>query len=167
MTTTTSAVPGVIDYLVARATAALPDATVFDGPQAAKSVLAIEEILWVGHDPMNPSGVAAEAVQSWPVEGDAGRTKDEDGTVTCTARHWSGDTTIKVHRDATAAIVAAVELLLRGLPQLGGPGDMSMGGLLLWSSVNADMQWYQRQLPNGAQVTCVFRIVYKARLVIG
>lgn len=167
MTTTTSAVPGVIDYLVARAPSALPGTTVFDGPQPATAWQAIEQILWIGADAMNAADVGAEASQSWPVLGDFGRTKDEDGAIWCTARHWSGDTTIKVHRDAVASVIAAVELLLRGLPPEGGPGDISLGGLVLWAGLNGDMQWYPRQLSNGAQVACVFRIVYKARLVTG
>lgn len=165
--TTTSVVPAVIDYLVAQARAALPGVTVFDGPQPAESWKAIPQILWIGADAMNAAGLGAEASQDWPVLGDFGRTRDESGTITCTCRHWGGDTAIKPHRDGAASIIAAVELLLRGLPGEGGPGDITMGGLVMWAGVDGPMQWYPRQKPNGAEVACMFRVVYRARLVTG
>lgn len=165
--TTTSVVPGVIDYLVTAAAAALPAVTVFDGPQPVTAWQAIEQILWIGADPVNLADMGAEATQDWPVLGDFGRTKDEDGSVTCACRHWSGDTAVKPHRDGAAAILAGVELLLRGEPAQGGPGDITMGGLVMWAGLNGPVQWYPRQVAGGAQVICVFRIVYKARLVTG
>lgn len=167
MTSTTTAVPAVTDYLVTAATAALTPSgvKVFDGPQPGKAVQAIEQVLWIGIDPANLADVAAEASQDWPVS-DFGRTKDEDGSIVCAAQHWSGSTVIKTHRDGADAIVAGLELLLRGAPQGGGPGDGSMGGLVLWSGVNGPFQWYPRQAPDGAAVLVVFRVIYKARLVI-
>lgn len=162
----TSAVPAVTDYLVAAATAALTGVVVFDGPNPTADTLAEPKHLWIGWDTQGSSGEpAADAAQDWPVS-DFGRTKDEDGTIICTADAWSGSTTIKTHRDDAAAIVAAVELLLRGTPQQGGPGDASMGGLVLWSGVNGPYQWYPRQNQSGAGCGVVFRIIYKARLVI-
>ena len=166
MTTTTTVIPAVTDYLVTQATAALsPAVTVFDGPQPGKAWQVIEQILWIGCDPANLTEATGEADQTWPVM-DFGRTKDEDGVIICAAQAWSGDTTIKTQRDSCDAIVAAVELLLRGSPQGGGPGDGSMGGLVLWSGVNGPYQWYPRQIASGALVLCVFRVIYKARLVV-
>ena len=163
--TTTSQVPAITDYLVAAAAAwpALAGVTVFDGPQVPVATTGIERVLWIGADPAQLPNPTADAVQAWPVL-DFARTKDEDGTITCAAQHWSGDTTVKAHRDGAAAIVAGMELLLRGNPAQGGPGDASMGGLALWSGVDA-LTWYQRQVANGALCLVTFTIVYKARLV--
>lgn len=162
----TSAVPAVTDYLVAAATAALPGVVVFDGPNPTADTLTEPQHLWIGWDTQGNSGEpAAETAQDWPVM-DYGRTKDEDGMIICTADAWGGSVSVKTHRDAAAGIVAGVELLLRGTPQAGGPGDASMGGLVLWSGVNGPYQWYPRQTQSGAGCGVVFRIVYKARLVI-
>jgi len=163
--TTTSQVPAITDYLVTTAQAwpSLAGVTVVDGPQPSKTLETIQKLLWIGADPAQPQDPAADDVQAWPVL-DYARTKDEDGTVTCAAQDWSGDTSNKVHRDGAAAIVAGVELMLRGNPNQGGPGDASMGGLVLWSGVDAHT-WYPRQVSNGALCLVVFRIIYKARLV--
>lgn len=167
--TTTSQVPDVIDYLVAQAQASLslgasPTAPVVihDGPPLTADTLVQPLHLYIGWDQVSGSGGDPSAVQSWPVL-DHARTKDEDGTIVCTADAWSGDTTMKTQRDACAAIVAAVELLLRGEPDAGGPGDASMGGLLLWSGVDA-ATWFPRQTPGGAGCACVFTVIFRARL---
>ena len=165
MTAATTQVPAVIDYLVATAPAFVPAGTqVFDGPPPVKTALTFEQVLWIGHDPGTPGEATAEAEQDWPVL-DQARTVDEDGTVTCVARHWSGDTTVKVHRDGAAAIAGGVELMLRGTTTSGGPGDTQMGGLVFWSHVTGPWQWYPAQLTNGAEMVCVFRVAYRARLM--
>ena len=167
--TTTSQVPAVIDWLVnAAQTSALlgaanPQVYVFDGPQPPVATQGLNQVLWIGADAPNPDAMFADAVQSWPVL-DFARTKDEDGTITCSAQHWSGDPSMKVHRDGAAAIVAGVELMLRGNPDQGGPGDASMGKLALWSGVDAG-QWYPRQIAGGVAVLVTFTVIYKARLV--
>jgi hypothetical protein len=166
--TTTSQVPAVIDYLVTACQSspslgqATPQVYVFDGPQPPAATQSLEQVLWIGCDPANPDAVLGDSVQSWPVL-DHARTRDEDGTVACAAQHWSGDPSVKTHRDGAAAIMAAVELLLRGDPAAGGPGDASMGGLVLWSGVDA-AEWYPRQVAGGTAVLVVFKIIYRARL---
>lgn len=163
--TTTSAVPAVTDYLVTTAPAFLPaGTTVFDGPQPSKATLAIENIMWIGHNRIDEHDPSAEGAQDWPVL-DHGRTKDEDASIVCTARHWSGDPRFKVHRDGAAALMAAVEIMLRGDVNSAGPGDASMGGLVLWSGVNGAFQWHQGQITGGAEALVSFRIIYRARLV--
>lgn len=164
--TTTSQVPAVTDWLVAAAqvSAALAGVSVFDGPQPPVATQAIQQVLWIGADPANLGDAAAEADQDWPVM-DHARTRDENGVIVCAAQHWSGDTTVKTHRDGAAAIVAAVELLLRGDTLTGGPGDASMGGLVMWSQVAGPYQWYPRQVAGGTAMLVVFRITYRARLV--
>jgi len=163
--TTTSQVPAVTDYLVATAQAwpSLDGVLVVDGPQTPVATQDMQQVLWIGANPAELTGTSAEADQNWPVM-DSARTRDENGTITCAAQHWSGDTTIKTHRDGAAAIVAAVELMLRGTPRVGGPGDASMGGLVMWSGVAGPYEWYPRQVANGALMLTVFRITYRARL---
>jgi hypothetical protein len=163
--TTTSQVPAVTDWLVAAAqsSAALSDVTVVDGPQIPAATQNRPQVLWIGADPASLNDAAAEAAQNWPVMDNA-RTRDEDGAITCAAQDWSGDTTISTHRDGAAAIVAAVELLLRGTPRVGGPGDATMGGLVMWSGVDGPYAWYPRQVANGALVLVTFRVTYRARL---
>lgn len=163
MTTLTTALPAVIGYLVATAPTFVPAGTqVFDGPPAVKAVMSFSSALWIGHDPASPGDVAAETEQDWP-NLDQGRTVDETGTITCTARAWSGDTTIATQRAAAAAIAGSVEEMLRGTQASGGPGDTTMGGLAFWSHVTAG-QWLWGQLPAGAEAWCVFKVVYYARL---
>ena len=163
--TTTSQIPAVTDYLVAAAQASLsPGVTVFDGPQPVYAWQAIEQVLFIGADPMSLTEATAEAEQRFATALDSGRLRDEDGSIVCAAQHWSGDPAVKTHRDGAAAIVAGVELLLRGTPRTGAPGDASMGGLCLWSGVDGPYQWYPRQVTNGAAVMVVFRVTYRARL---
>ena len=166
--TTTSAVPAVIDWLVSAAASspllgqASPAVSVFDGEQPPEATQSLPLVLWIGDDPANPGAVFADTAQSWPVM-DKGRTKDEDGTVTCSAQHWSGDPSVKVHRDGAAAIVGGVEQLLRGDGRT-GPGDMTMGGLAMWSSVDVG-RWETRQIAGGVAVLVTFTVVYRARLI--
>lgn len=166
--TSTSQIPAVTDYLVAAANAALaPAVTVFDGPQPVSIWQAMEQVLFIGADPANLAEATGEADQQFATAFDQGRNRDEDGAIVCAAQHWSGDSGIKVHRDGVAAIVAAVEVLLRGLPQTGGPGDASMGGLCLWSGVTGPFAWYPSQRSSGAAVLVTFRVTYRARLTTG
>lgn len=163
--TTTSQIPAVTDWLVnaAQTSDALSGVSVFDGPQVPAATQSMESVLWIGADPASLSEATGEADQMWPVMDNA-RTRDEDGVITCAAQHWSGDTTIATHRNGAAAIVAAVELLLRGTPRVGGPGDATMGGLVMWSGVAGPYAWYPRQVANGALVLVTFKITYRARL---
>jgi len=135
---------------------------VFDGPQPPAATQALNQVLWIGADAPNPDAVFADAAQSWAVL-DHARTKDEDGTVTCSAQHWSGDPSVKVHRDGAKAIVAGVEQLLRGDGST-GPGDATMGRLVLWSGVDVG-RWETRQLAGGVAVLVTFTVIYRARLV--
>jgi hypothetical protein len=166
--TTTSAVPAVIDYLVAAAQnspllgAATPQVFVFDGPQPPVKTQSLNQVLWIGCDAPNPDAVFADATQSWALL-DHARTKDEDGVITCSAQHWSGDPSVKVHRDGAAAIVAGVETLLRGDGST-GPGDATMGRLAMWSGTDVG-RWETRQLAGGVAVLCTFTVVYRVRLV--
>ena len=165
--TTTSQVPAVIDYLVTTAKAspllgaAASPVSVFDGVQPPAATQALQQVLWIGADPTQPDGPFADATQSWPVLDNA-RTKDEDGVLTCAAQHWSGDPSVKTHRDGAAAIVAGVETMLRGNGTT-GPGDATMGRLVLWSGTDVG-RWETRQIAGGVACLVVFTVIYRARL---
>lgn len=166
----TSIVPQVIDYLVAAALASpslgastTAPVAVYDGPQPPGPGQQDVSALWIGADPAAPGDPVAEASQAFAVM-DRARSRDEDGVIAITAQHWSGDTGNKVHRDGAAAIVAGVELLLRGM-QPEGPGDATMGGLAYWSQVEGPFAWHQRQVSTGALCLVTFHVTYRARLL--
>jgi hypothetical protein len=167
MTTTTTQVPAVLDWLYTTASAspqlgqATPPVIVLDGPQPTDDTLAEPAHLWIGINPLDPAAAGAEVTQDWP-DLNTGLI-DEDGEITCAAESWSGAVVTKTQRDACDAIVAAVALMLRGTPAQGGPGDMQMGGLVFWSWVAAG-SWYQRRSDSGLSVMHVFSIRYRARL---
>jgi hypothetical protein len=167
---TTTQASAVIGYLVSTCEAsaslgqASPQVYVFDGPQPSRALSGVQRALWIGSNPASDTEAGVTATQEFAGM-DMGLKRNEAGEVVCAAQCWSGDTAIAIQRDGADAIVAAVELLLRGTPRSGGPGDTSMGGLVLWSQVSGPFEWYQRQQPNGASVLCVFRVSYRARLV--
>lgn len=167
---TTDLIPNVLDYLVAQCQAAavtggsLAGVTVFDGQQPSAAATGLEQVLWVGHNPMSPVEEIASAEQEFAFLGDQGSTRNETGTVQLAAYHWSGDTTMSVHRDGCKAIVGAVELLLRGFPSDGGPGDYSLGGLVFWAQTSS-FTWWQHLVNDGAEAYCAFKISYFGRVV--
>ena len=171
MTTTTDLVTDVTSYLVTMLQAEavpggqLASVTVFDGPQPSAAATSLEQVLWVGHNPMEPTQEFGEAQQNVPFLGDHGRTQDEHGFVQMAAKHWTGDTTMSVHRAGAKAIVAAVEVLLRGDATSGGPGDYSLGGLVFWALATGPYTWWQQLIDDGAEAYCGFRITYYGRLV--
>jgi hypothetical protein len=168
--TLTSRVPDVIDWLVSAAQnspqlgAATPAVTVIDGPPPTTDTYSELLHLYIGDVPSSDEA-AATAAQTWPVL-DHARTRDEDGDVTLTADAWSGSSNMKAVRDQAKAIIAAVELLLRGDGRT-GPGDATMGGLVMWSGVDGPYTWSQRQTQEGPGCTVTFRVVYRARLTTG
>lgn len=166
---TTDLLPNVLDYLVAQCQAAavtggtLAGVTVFDGQQPSAAATGIEQVLWVGHNPMSPDEEIGTAEQEFAALGNMGRTRNETGSIVCCAKHWTGDTTMSVHRDGCKAITGAVELLLRGTPATGGPGDISLGGLVFWAQFTG-ATWWQQLIGGGAEAYCAFKIGYFARL---
>jgi len=168
MTVTTDLVTDVLDYLVtncgSNATLQGLGVTVFDGPQPSGAASGIEQVLWIGHNPMDTGTEIGLADQVFSFVGDMGATRDETGEVICCAKHWTGDPSLKVHRDGCKAIVGAVELMLRGLPATGGPGDFSLGGLVFWAQLQG-ATWWQSLADGGAEAYCAFKISYSGRLV--
>lgn len=166
--TTTTRVAAVTDWLVNAAQnsvllgAASPAVIVIDGPTQTPDTETGLLHLWVGADPEQLTATGMDFAQSWPVM-DKGRTRDEDGAVMLVADAWNGGDSAKTVRGQCAAIIAGVELLLRG-DGTTGPGDMTMGGLVFWSSVDVG-QWRQRKTQQGAGCSCVLQVTYRARLV--
>lgn len=165
MTTTTDLAADVLDYLLAQcqASPALQalGVQVFDGPQPAGTISGVEQCLWIGHNPQQVNEEAAHMTQGFSFL--SSNYRDESGEITCAAKHWTGDVAMKPHRDGCKQIIAAVELLLRGSPATGGPGDGSMAGLVQWSEFT-EVTWWQQLASGGAEAYCVFKITYFARL---
>jgi hypothetical protein len=163
--TTTDLVADVADYLVDQCTASSAlkalGVLVCDGPQPAGVTTGAEQVLWIGHNPKAPEQEFGKAEQGFAFL--AASTRDEAATITCTAKHWTGDTAMRVHRDGCKAIVAVVEELLRGGGANPGPGDSTMDGLVQWSEFT-EAAWWQSLAGGGAEAYCAFDISYFARL---
>lgn len=163
--TTTDLAADVADYLVTQATASSAlqalGVTVFDGPQPSAAATGIEQVLWIGHNPREPGQQFGSAEQGFAFM--ASSIRDEAGTITCAAKHWTGDPAMRGHRDGCKAIVAGVEDLLRGGGANPGPGDSTMGGLVQWSEFT-EATWWQSLVDGGGEALCVFEISYFARL---
>lgn len=149
-----SAIPAVIDALVAAATTALPNIKVYDGVGDSQDP---GDYLMVGVD--DPDGTrpanAADSMQDWANA--TGTARNEHGDVTCAAVSWNGDGDPKAARDAVFATAAAVEDLLRANVSLGVP-------TLLWTSYGTATKLTQASNSTGALAQLVFRVHYEARI---
>jgi hypothetical protein len=150
----TSAVPAVIDALLAAATTALVDVAVYDGTGISDDP---GDFLMVGvEDPDSDTfATSVDAQQSWPHIGH--RVRDESGDITCSALSWNGDGDQKAARDAVYAITAQLEELLRDDPTLGlGP--------LVRTEFGTTSQLIQRQGDSGAMAMLTFKVHFDARI---
>ena len=172
MATVTDLIPDVIEYLVTQCNAnaalggATPPVTIIDGPTGPGEPLTTPQQMWIGFDAVTLSAnpEAGHATQRFAFLGQSGNYRDEpDASIPCTAQAWSGDTNPLPARTQCKALVGAVEVMLRGSPATGGPGDSSMGGLVQWSQV-LDTSWTQRQDQGGYSAACVFHVGFYARL---
>ncbi len=110
----TSAVPSIIDALVAlfQATLSVP---VLDGPESTDSNP--EQFVAVGWDAGVSAGdTAVQFTQSWV--GIGGRRRDEEAQITCCIVAYD-NTSNKASRDAAFALFATIETQLRAQPQQG------------------------------------------------
>lgn len=161
--TTTTKVPAVIDYLVATfgaaATlgAATPPVVVYDGPAVADGSATL--VLWVGvSDPEATPPEAAASQHDW-----AGLGKmaiNETLSVFCTAFAWTGaeSSGFQGARAAVAAIMAAVEDIVRGDATLGGTVQVP-GNAQVTNAV-----WTQAPTTQGPAARVTFEITAKARI---
>ena len=170
MATVTDLIPDVISYLVAQCQAntslgaATPPVAVFDGPTPPGETLTQPKRLWIGHDALTGAADTGTATQKFSFLGSSGNYRDETGDITCTAEAWDGEPVVAAVRAQCKAVMGAVEVMLRGAPSTGGPGDSSMGGLVQWSQVAGPLTWTQSLDASGASAMCVFHITYFARL---
>lgn len=173
MATLTDQTAAVIDYLVAQCSAspslgaASPRVSVFDGPTSSATQLVAGQRVWIGAEGYTEPGLPVEAAvfsQSWPVM-DHARTRDDQIDVACAAEYFTGDpTAMKQARDGAFALVGVIETMLRGDTAGGGPGDATMGGLVLWSQVTGPAALVQAQMSSGASALVRFRVTALARL---
>lgn len=155
----TSVIFDVIDALFTQASAALPDALVFDGFQLGDDPG--PDILMIGVDDGQSTSAAATADSS-QTQATAGtpRSRNETGSVNCWALSWTGNATPKEARDGVRAILAAVENILRADPQLGIPRP---NGQVLVIQIG-DVRLVQDQTDTGAEALLTFTVNFEARL---
>ena len=179
MSALTEHIPDVISYLLSAAAsnvslgAAPVPVTVIDGQPATQDVLAVNETgltqrLWIGSDGYAGPGAlvaAAESHQGFSFL-DRARTRDDDITIMCAGEAVAGDGVMAEARAAAFAVVAAVELMLRGSPGTtpASPGDATMGGLVYWSEVTGPVELHQEQGDTGAIALVKFRVTAFVRL---
>jgi hypothetical protein len=176
VSTFTEFIPDVIDYIVENAPSYLPEGTVvLDGPPPTADVLTINpsgsgltQRLWVGGEGVPRPGElvdAAEAQQGFAFI-DQARTRDDQIEIRCAGEGGSGDGVIASARNAAFAVMAGVELMLRGQPGTSpsSPGDASMDGLVQWSEVTGPVNLYYGQQQDGAWARVDFRVSAFVRL---
>jgi hypothetical protein len=179
MTATTDCIPLVISYLLAAAAAsaslgaATPPVTIIDGQPATTEPLTMNpsgltQWLWIGSQGYAPPGQIAEAAtgQQGFSFFDQARTRDNQIDILCAAEAAAGDMSVADARNGAFAVMAAVELMLRGSPGTvpASPGDASMGGLVQWSEVTGPIELAQGQLTQGADALVKFRVTAFVRL---
>lgn len=176
MTTLTDKIPDVISYLLAQSAAnpalgsATPPVTIIDGQPATQDVLAVNgtgltQWLWIGSTGLVPSGQPDQAASSQQGFAflDQARTRDNDLDIACAAEATAGSSVMAEARNGAFAVMAAVEVMLRGSPPF-GPGDASMGGLVMWSEVVGPIDLEQEQTQAGANARVRFRVTATVRL---
>lgn len=155
----TSVVFDLIDTLHTLATAALPSTLVQDGTGVTDDP---GDFLMIGIEDPDVDGFSdsAESRHTWAGLGN--RARDEEGSVSCCALSWNGNsdsTAQKAARDGAQAIVAAVEGFVRTDPNLGG----AVAGLQ-WVRFGERLVVRQIQGEAGAVCLVFFQIAFRARL---
>jgi hypothetical protein len=179
VTALTEQIPAVITYLLEESAsspllgAASPPVIILDGPPPTDDQLAMNpdgltQRLWIGAEGMAVRGEPSDAASG--EQGfaflDQARTRNDQFEILCAAEAGSGDGVMAEARNGAFAVMAAVELLLRGSPGTSpaSPGDASMGGLVYWSEVIGPVGLVQQQTQNGAWARVGFRVSAFTRL---
>jgi hypothetical protein len=152
----TSRVPAAVDALltILRASAALSEVTVVDGPPTTN--LSDLDHVFVGYQPGAEAAVAL--TQDFNAAG--ARTRDEEFDISCYAESRSGDTDMQTRRSRCFALVAAVEEALRATDA--APTAPTLNGTVLWAHVTAG-NLLQGQSA-GAQAGVNFTVSCRARI---
>lgn len=156
----TSRIPAAIDWLVATFTAAPtlgkadPPVLVLDGPTPEVNAAA-PRLLWVGVDDVDadyaPTG--ATSTQTW--RGLGRMHKDEQLSIPCVARAYTGESSLAVARGDAFGILAAAEDIVRAHADLGGTVLVTLQGI-------TGVRLRQAPLTNGAVAEVAFVIDAKA-----
>jgi hypothetical protein len=163
MSVATSSIPAALDYLVAAATAAFPDALVLDGPPKSTDQQEFQDVVsigWDGDDQMLTA--AAEGDQDFAAINRA-LTRDETYRIVCSALHWDGGDSYKAARDGAFTLLAGFERLVRGYPP-NGTGDTSLGGAVQWSHISGGVSLNYTTSTNGVGAYIIFHVTCRARL---
>ena len=134
------------------------DVPVYDGPNAVEK--ADFAGLWVGYDPTDDNAQAVEVAQSHPHVG--GRSKDEEGTITCAIGAWSGDTDTKPRRERVAEILSKAEAAVRAT--LDHPEQVFAGLVVTDLNFGERMTLHQQLTSDGNEVLALFTVRYRARI---
>lgn len=153
----TSVTPALIDALVARCTAALPNAVVVDGWAVTDDPAPLLLSIGLADDDAAQTGAVSASSQTMATAGTP-RSRDQSGSITCVALAWGGDADRKVARDDAYTLVAAVEDILRADPTLG----VGQPGRVVCQI--GDESLSQRQHINGADALVIFTVTFTARI---
>jgi hypothetical protein len=153
----TSIVPALIGAVFTQATAALPDVLVYHGFGVSDDP---GDFLMIGVDDPYADGPANSVItKQAPITAGTSRPRDERGDLWCTALSWNGNGDSEAALDAVAAIVAAVENMLRADPKL---GITSSGRLVI--EIGEGSRWNHNQGPDGALWFVSFPLAFVARI---
>lgn len=154
-----SAVPELIDAIVAAAADALPDVNVSDAWYLGEDP---GDVLMIGtmDADFEVSQTSAEASKDFATTGLDG-TQHETGEIACVAISWTGDPQDqKTPRDNVYAIANAVDQLCR----VRGGTDPAFGvPYVLWTRCGASSQLLQPPGDGGRIAFLLFRIYFEAR----
>jgi len=156
-----SAVPALLDALVAALTAALPAVTVYDGPGNTDDAPADYLLVGVPDPDSDSSEASVESTVEWASLG--AKSRYETSTVWCAAISWTGDTpnpanpsVMKTVRDRVFATFAAVEQTL--------VADPSLGDVARFGGIGSTHRTMQNITADGTEAWVVFGLTFRARL---
>lgn len=169
---TTSTIPAAIAYLVATAKAAWANdqsVYVFDGPTPAGFDQEFANKVWIAADPTQEDAPGFEVVvgDQSAATLTQGRTRDESYAIVCAIEHWDGGTDLAEARTVAFGYLATFEGFLRGIPSLGGPGDVGLAGALGpsgWAQLSGGIAVHQDQQTKGCVCLITFHVSCRARL---
>lgn len=156
-----SAFPALVDALVERVRAALPDADVCDGAFGSDSG---KDFVAVGVPSLDDNGAVAagSAEQSWATMGQLAR--DEEGVINCVAAAQTQDESVKGARDRALALAEAVAMVCRTRDVTTNAPNLGVS-TVLWCAYGGQVSFHQlveEGKPNGYAVE--FQIGYRARI---
>ncbi|PWK81730.1 hypothetical protein C8D88_116142 [Lentzea atacamensis] len=137
----------------------LANVNIFDGPVVLESEYEHPDSLFIGDSGDDiPSG---SSQQDFGPYGRTTGSRDENGTILCTAESASGDTDMSARRARVAEIVGAVEDLVR--QNVLATSDPTLGGSVLWCRIT-NQELRQSQTTEGAFAEMLFVVAFRARL---